>query len=586
MSFQSFATLFEDSGIRLTEMKRLTDLADGNIGIVDDDTDCDKAYWEHVGPSENTGTHTAAIIDLYRVLRAREESSIIKLGYIDGTDSHMVINDTGVGVGIAPSVSYDLNVGTGGLSVSGSLVALGTSAFSGNMVLSGSLTMATSKYLNAGSFDLRLSEEIHTGTLGQIFSVFSIDPVDGSLVYRNRYNDVTKWEVQAGGLVGDIRIDDYDGDPCFAFDTQSSNPHLNIYDQDSTFTKSDIPSTNGPSLNIFGQSTAEVHLIAETDAFSQSALIFTVAPDTANEARWRLVHDHTASTDELTFGRWTSGSTYDKVLRMSDNLVHVLSSSGNDTKFLITSGSSETVEFFEFTPNLIAHANRKEGAADTFGGAIRIGWQDTYVGVLRQDSYSAWSSLRLYYDTFSIGSAEPNIAIGKPLGTYTAPIDCLNVMDTPFMVAVNADHRWLNVNHPTKEGLWIGRGDASSTYKAARICLQDQSGERSAIQWGISEEIFSQFIKDGVSRLTTTVDSNDFGSTVFGFTAIPTFETTGVLSSGQVAIELELQANVTEINPGAMVLIEDSANARELWIVTPDGLNWARFAADSVVAVS
>ncbi|MHA1663924.1 MAG: hypothetical protein ACTSVR_11790, partial [Candidatus Thorarchaeota archaeon] len=74
---------------------------------------------------------------------------------------------------------------------------------------------------------------------------------------------------------------------------------------------------------------------------------------------------------------------------------------------------------------------------------------------------------------------------------------------------------------------------------------------------------------------------------VHGFTAIPNYETTLDLTTQMTAIEAEIQASVSEINPGAAVLIEDTNSKVELWAVTPDGLNWARFESlGTLIAVS
>ena len=583
MSFQAFSTMFEAAADRLTEIKLLVSESDATTGIINEDTDCDKAYWENVGPTSNTGTGSAAIIDLYRVLNALEDGAVVTLGFGD----NLIVNNDGVGVGVAPDSQYNIMVGAKGLHSTGLIYSEGTAYFGGQTIFGDHLDMAVGKEARLASFDLRLTETVHAGTIGVVKQVFSIDQTDGSLVFTNRYDGTDKWEVDvAEGLAGDFLIRANDGTPRILFDTQSANTTLHIIGKNVSLSKPygryDVFSD--PQLSIIGDSTASVYLMTDDATAGTQRIYFRQITADPVDTWWGITRNFASggTVDTLTFE--LEG---DKILELSDSTVHVLSSSGFDTRMYITTTASKTAEFFEFAPNLQGPANRGDLGGDTYGPAMRFGWTDGYVGNIGLDGLEAWASIRIWFDDTSDANTKANVAIGKPLGDYLNPIDALNVMDTPFLVAINADHRYLTQFQSTREGLWIGLGDAASVYKSARITLQDQTGERSAIQWGIEEEPFTQFVKDGVSKLTTIVGSNNYGGTVHGFTAVPNYETTSDLTIDMATIEAEIQASVSEINPGAAVLVEDTNSKVELWMVTPDGLNWARFESlGTLIAVS
>ena len=577
MSFEAHRSLFTGAASRLYKIRRLVSLTDLDTGVIDNTTVFDKEYVEAVGELSTTGTYAGAIIDLYAMLSGDETGMLVTFG-----DNQLVINDDGVGIGNVPVAGYDLVVGTGDTNFLGDVDIAGTLDVTGLSTLSGGAMIPTGVDFTVFDLAIRYNALVSVGYVNFV----KLDSY-GNTVITNPYSVA---EITAIGetnrLSGDLVIEDDSFQRKFVFHTDGTNcPTLIVC--------SDIKSVPvvDETTGIIDSSQVELSLVQENMSVGPQINLVNANATYATQTMrfistdlegWEIKRDRSAVNDTFKISR--SSDTFGDVipLYLDGENVEII---GNTLR--VHAISDETVQFVD-TYSVLDDAVNRESLTDPYTVGMRMAWRgnDEYTARIALDNYYEHSSFRMYIESSEHASAIPNVAFGSPLGTLALPIDCLNVMEVPFMVGVNCNHRWLNSNHASKEGLWIGRGDSGSTHNAARIWMQDQSGYRSTIMWGTDEELFYSFMQDGVLRTTDDTVPNNFGNSALGFNALVTWSTIETLGTGDAAIELELQASACDIHAGAAVLIEDTAGTTQLWIVDPDLANWSKISVDGKVAVT
>lgn len=584
MSLDGFNTALTPHATRADRVAILASDTDALSGIVDDTTDCDSSYWQGLGPTSVTGQAYAAIVDILDSLHGRTADQSLSI------EGKLNIDANGVAINKAPTPGIDLDV-NGNAVIGGTFSVLGTLNVAGATTFNTDLTLgaADTLVLTDGLIDVK--ENVVTGEIGNRRNVFRLND-QGTLEFNipddDRWGYPTEIPNPASGFglmcsFGAAR------EPRMMFNGFGTSSVLSVYG-------------SGTAINEMLPPNAKtgVHVCGNTlNSYAQEIGFWSAATGAHSQTLWfrggwtpnSLTFDSSVSA-RIEHSFHASGSSNQLIFYMANDQAFTLEDgkatfSGQspdfDMDFTVRSYYGDADQYYcRLIPNIDSPSSRVSGSGVVPALQLGSGLGDTKTMRLGFDAFHADNGVRLWMDNQSYAGTIGYVALGKPLGTRAAPLDNLVVMDSPWLVAVNDDPLDLNANHSTKEGLWIGAGDASSTHKAARIWMRDATGYRSTITWGTTEEEYHMFVKDGVQMMTAGSNANnDVGGTVKGAHKLPFIVVHESHATGMANIVLDFDT-ITERKSGAAVMSYSSVTTDcRLSIYCENDGKWHTFNPDT-----
>ncbi len=590
MSLDALKALLDSGADRTTRIAMLASPDDDPTGIIDGSsgTICDSNYWEGEGPSGVTGQAYAALVDILDTLHGRASTQSLTL------PGALKLTQVGASIGVGSPVSghvldlYGDTYITGLLDLTGSMNVSGALDVAGNASFSGDVTL--------GDGIIDVLENARSGHIGEERNMLHMDD-DGNFMFRLFKAGFDGESARVGvradqmalnfGIVSDLSGADqvnfymrqngraYIGHGLGLDDIPDDEVGLNIY----------LPDTDGcmHGLQMFTPDTSVVGGMT-----IKSRGVYNVAARTSDPLYEFAIQHQAIPLGLINQADFIIGG--DVAMRMRKDSVQIAGGiSDNTIDFHVRSHLDEPDEYFvRLKPNMTAISGRKLIPGDTVSvaPAIQLGGCVGLTKTARMgfDSYDASSLLRVHLDNQSHASCIPGIAIGKPLGTYAAPVDPLVVLDDPWMVVVNGNIKDIIANYPSREGLWVGAGGGILSHHAARVWMQDSANHRSTIHWGDVEEDWFTFVKEGVvlsiagsSNPENVGESTALGAHLIGHTTVAD----SFVDLLDIAAGLESKYNPTT---GAIaIVVSTTDNTAKLVARAPNG-KWYSFASDGNVA--
>lgn len=590
MSLNAFKALLDGGADRATRIAILASPDDDPTGIIDGSsgTICDSHYWEGEGPSGVTGQAYAALVDILDALHGRASTQSLTL------PGGLKLTQVGASIGVGSPVSghvldlYGNTYITGLLNLTGSMNVSGALDVAGNASFSGEVT------LDDGIIDVL--ENARSGHIGEERNMLHMDD-DGNFMFRlfeaGFDGEVARNGIRFDqmalnfGIVSDLSGVDqvhfymretgaaYIGNGLGLDDIPANDPGLNIY-------------LNHTSGYMFGLQTFTPDTFPVGGMTIKSRGAYNVAARTSNPLYEFSIQHQAIPLGLINQADFMVGG--DVAMRLRKDSVQVAGGVLDNTiDFHVRSHLDEPDEYFvRLKPNMTALAGRKLVPSDTFSvaPAIQLGGcvGPTKTARLGFDSYDASSLLRIHLDNQSHASCIPGVAIGKPLGTYAAPVDPLVVLDNPWMVVVNDNIKDIIANYPSREGLWIGAGGGTLSHHAARVWMRDAANRRSTIHWGDVEEDWFTFVKEGVvlsiagsSNPENVGETSALGAHLIGHTTVgDSFVDLSDIAQG-------LQTKYNAITGAIAIVVSTADNTAKLVARAPNG-KWYSFASDGSIA--
>lgn len=591
MSLDQFKTIMDPHASREDRIAVLASETDIATGIIDNETDCDKGYFENQGPGENTGTAYAALCDLLDMVHGRVTGQTLDMAGV------FQANASGqVGIGGAPSVVPTvLNLITGKTWIDGDVGLSSGLAVDGTTELSNTvLNTVNGEWVRFKYTDIDFYEQQIASRLDEVIDLMHFDD-NGNFILniRGTAAEAEALAVANGGTPG------YDGQACLNFRIYSEDldkPVFNIHSEGgATFGPKDMEIgdsfSQGTRFNLYRDIDnngpgSYFYMINESSTPYQSfAMLHEYDGDYSS---WTMSHDCTSVyPGTLNFGvKASSGGSVDNILILSSDYAKVVCDTGGQGYFSVWSNDDYQVKI---STKLSGITNRNNGSGTPINPGVMIGsGRSNFVGRLAFDSWHEYNSIRLFVEDFSGASCVPTVALGQPLGTNSAPIDALVAMNTPFGAGVGVDHRLLYGSHASKDGFHVGVGEGDN----AMVWLWGTSGYWPGINMGVDRGSSGSILYANDEGCLMVVPGDTAPASLgtdAGDHCIPVHVTTETHSTGDSDIALELIGAAGGNFPGSALLIIDDAGDGALWVADGESdaaNNWHIFAATRTQSMS
>ena len=567
MSLDSFKTIMDphsSRGDRIAVLASETDIA---TGMIDLDTDMDKAYFENQGPSDDTGTVYAALCDILDMIHGRVTGQAMDIA---GLIEISAAGQIGIGGAVAtePAVVNCLRgrtwVSGGDLGCGSGLAVDGLTQLSNTVLNTADGETVTFNYLDLDYVErnipsqedqtLDLLEHISDGNLalhiyGTDTDATTIrDAMGGSSTHSNvpmnfqvhseEFGPIFSLNREGGLILGPAEVDGYTDRTHLAY---ISRRDLGLYE------------------NADGDGCDGINMVSEDTGGSTQEIQFRAIGD--ETSHWKIRHWWSIGQSWLSIYE----GTITEIMRFSEDFVRVVCPAGHDNYFEVYGDSERYAQLHckldpvpdrtiaspaSITPGLILGSGRLD-----FEG--RIGW----------DGWHENNALRIFVNDYSGANCIPTVVIGEPLGTRTAPIDPLAVMKDPYGVGVGVDYLDLNTNHATKDGLHVGIGQNDN----GMLWLWGSSGYFPGIHMGVDRGATAPILfanNNGVLKVVAGDTSPAQLGTADGDWCIPIMTTSHAMDGTENSlIAYDIEGQVSGDFPGtAMMVINTALEEAQLWV--------------------